>query len=475
MLLDHDVPINSKSWEKRTVSFHAVQNGHVDMVKWLLGAVNEIGLLGQRLFNINDADWDRRTLLHYAIERKHPTIAEFLLGVPGINVNVADDLGRTPLSYAAPFSSPQIVDLLCQRADVNPNSYDGNGIPPLYYAIHYNRVENIRILLHLPNIDVGPLQPAPRWIRGDLDSPLKVAAALGYVDIVDLLLKHPDTDPNWKGYGQTPLAHATIGRHLAVVDLLLQHSDIQPNFMSGPPYYEWVMPPLSYAVKEPRMGMVKRLLQHPDVDVNCRDLKGWTPLSWAALNDYEEVVEFLLQHPDIQPDIPNHEDMTPLMVTAMNNCESSFHVLFQSHKVSRDLVSSDNTGLLAYAACGGNWKILHQVLELASSSGCKDCSLCTPLSYATVEGYQDVVQLLLEHDDFHGGPRDNVYMAKWFKRPTVVHLLLPAQDNLDPSSRHRQHFTTLIDYALRWGYTGIAALLHQHVETTNSLGVDSWK
>ncbi|KAJ7576518.1 ankyrin repeat-containing domain protein [Mycena floridula] len=473
MLGNHGVPINSKSWEKRTVLFHAVQKGHVDMVKWLLGATNEIGLSGQRLFNINDVDCNGRTLFHYAIEKKHPTIAELLLGFQ-INVDVADISGRTPLSYAAGSSFTRIVHLICQRADVNPNSHDCNDFMPLCHAIDSKRMENVKILLHFPNIYLGPFRPSPEQDRVDLDSPLKVAAALGYVDIVDLLLKHPNIDPNWKGHGRTPLAHAIIGGHLEVVNLLLQHSDTQPNLMSGRVEREWIIPPLSCAVRKGNMGMVKRLLQHPNVDINLRDLQGWTPLLWAARGDYEEVAEFLLQHPHIQADIADEMGRTPLLMAAMKGHESSFHLLFQSYKVTRDLVSPRNIGLLAYAVWGGNQNIIHQVLELNSSSGCKDCRLCTPLSYAAVEGYQDVVQLLLRHNDFHNKSRYD-WLEDWLKRPTVLRLLLPDQKNLDPNSRHRQHFTTLINYALRWGYTEIAALLHQHVDTEDGLGVDSWK
>ncbi|KAJ7577665.1 hypothetical protein C8J56DRAFT_1113066 [Mycena floridula] len=290
MLVDRGVPINSKDLEKRTVLFHAVQKGHVDMVKWLLVAANEIGLPHQPLFNINDADQDGRTLLHHASDGQHLAIAEFLFSLPGINANVADKFGQTPY-------------LISQQKDVDPNSYDDDCNSPLYYAIDNNRVDNVRILLRLPNIDLGPFQP-PLY-RVHLDSPLKFAAERGYVDIVDLLLKYPDIDPNWKGAGYTPLAYAIMRGHFEVVNLLLQHSDIQPNLMSGPPYYKWVVPPLSYAVGERTMEIMKGLLQHLDLDINCRDSKGLTPLSWAALKDYEKGVEFLLQHPHIQPDIPD--------------------------------------------------------------------------------------------------------------------------------------------------------------------------
>ncbi|KAJ7576529.1 ankyrin repeat-containing domain protein [Mycena floridula] len=473
MLVHRGVPINSKSREKRTVLFYAVQKGHVDMVKWLLGEVNEMGLSGQQLFNINDADWTGKTLLHHAIDRQHPTIAEFLLSLPGINPNLANNFGRTPLSYAAESSCPRILDLISQQEDVNPNSCDSNGNPPLYYAIDSKRVETVRILLRLPDIYVGPFQPSPHGHRVDLDSPLKVAAVLGYVDIMDLLLKHPDTDPNWKGDGPTPLAYASMHGHLEVVNILLQHSNIQTNLMSGPRDSEWILPPLTYAVRHRYQRIVERLLQHPDVDVNCRGFYGRPPLSWAASWGCVEAVESLLRHPHIQPDIPDQMGMTPLIIAAMSDRESSFHVLFQSHKVTRDLVSLENVSLLAHAARGGNRNIIHRVLELSSSSGCKDCRLCTPMSYAAVEGYQDIVELLLEQDDLKPQPRHPLPL--WEYRPAAKQLLLPAQDNLDPSSRHRQHFTTLIDYALRWGYTGISALFRQHVETEDSLGVDSWK
>ncbi|KAJ7577705.1 hypothetical protein C8J56DRAFT_798552 [Mycena floridula] len=153
------------------------------------------------------------------------------------------------------------------------------------------------------------------------------------------------------------------------------------------------------------------------------------PLLWATFSKDEKVVlvEVLLQHPHIQPDIPDHMGRTPLMTAAMKGYNSSFSHLFQSHKVARDLVSSDNVGLLAYAACGGRWNIVDQVLALNSSSGCKDCRICTPLSYLAVEGHQDVVQLLLKNDDFHVRYRHKQAGADWLKRPTVIHLLLPDQ------------------------------------------------
>ncbi|KAJ7577681.1 ankyrin repeat-containing domain protein, partial [Mycena floridula] len=426
---------------------------HSGCILGRFGLLQLTSMLVNRGVPVNSKDQEKRTVLFYAVQKGHSTTAEFLLDLPGINPDVADRHGRTPLSHAAGSCYTQIVDLLCCRADVNPNSNDLFARPPLYYAIYYN--------------------------HGDPDSPLKLAANCGHVDIVDLLLKYPDIDPNWKGAGYPPLRYAIMSGHLKVIDLLLQHSDIQPNLMSGREGQEWIMPPLTSAVlyEYVTKGMVERLLQHPDVYVNCRDSAGRTPLLWATFSKDENVVlvEVLLQHPHIQPDIPDHMGRTPLMTAAMKGYNSSFSHLFQSHKVTRDLVSSDNVGLLAYAACGGRRNIVDQVLALNSSSGCKDCHRCTPLSYAAMEGYQDVVQLLLKHDDFRVRYRHKQAAADWLQRPTVIHLLLPDQKNLDPSSRHRQHFTTLIDYALRWGYTGIAALLHQHVDTEDTLGADSWK
>ncbi|KAJ7576471.1 ankyrin repeat-containing domain protein [Mycena floridula] len=473
MLLDCGVPVNSKDPLQWTVLGHAVQNGHVDMVKWLLVAVNEIGLPRQQLFNINDADRDGSTLLHHSLKVKRPAIAEFLLGLPGINADVADVRGRTPLSYAAGSSYTQIADLLSRRADVNPNSRDLRSCTPLYYAVRRNHVETVRILLRLPNIYVGPLQLSPSWNWEDPYLPLKVAVEQGYVDIVDLLLKHPDIDPNWKVLGQTPLLCAIKRGNLEVVNLLLQHSAIQPSLMSASRDLLPSISPLRCAVLCGLQRIVERLLQHPDIDVNCSSYQGETPLLWAVSRGPVEVVEVLLQHPHIQPDIPDQMGKTPLMMAAMEGHESSFRLLFQSHKVTRDLVSSENVGLLAYAAYGGNQNIVHQVLDLTSSSGCKDCRLCTPLSYAVVEGYQDIVEFLLEKDNLQRQLEQAFTL--WKSRPAVRHLLLPNQKNSSPSFRHRQHFTTLIHYALRWGYTRIAALLRRHVEMKDTLGVDSWK
>ena len=109
------------------------------------------------------------------------------------------------------------------------------------------------------------------------DTALMIASARGHLQVVQVLLENPQTDPNLKneewgdGYGSTALIDASGRGHSQVV---------------------------------------KTLLSHPKIDPNLRERDGFTALHLASYHGYSRVVKLLLKHPNIDISIENDGEET---------------------------------------------------------------------------------------------------------------------------------------------------------------------
>jgi ankyrin repeat protein len=100
------------------------------------------------------------------------------------------------------------------------------------------------------------LQNGADWNQHDSSQnyPIHYAAAYGWPDLIDLLLK--------------------VGSNIN-----------QEN--------SWRLTPINVAMLLNHEGCVKKFLEHPDVDVNCKDEKGKTLLTLALLDVNESTPEFV--------------------------------------------------------------------------------------------------------------------------------------------------------------------------------------
>ena len=104
-LLEKDSQLEQKQLELKLFSqyfFAAVEKGYLGIIRWLV----KLG------FNINCENKNGDTALKWAAENGHVEIVKLLLGAPGIEVNFKDQYGHTALIGAARKGHVKVVELL---------------------------------------------------------------------------------------------------------------------------------------------------------------------------------------------------------------------------------------------------------------------------------------------------------------------------------------------------------------------------
>ena len=90
--------------------------------------------------------------------------------------------------------------------------------------------------------------------------------------------------------GDSPALHsASRHGHVEVVKLLLAHPNINVNLKDKDG-----QTPFSRACQFRKVSVVQLMLNDPRVDLTLSDNSGRTPLWWASFNGHDEVIEWLI-------------------------------------------------------------------------------------------------------------------------------------------------------------------------------------
>jgi len=99
---------------------------------------------------------------------------------------------------------------------------------------------------------------------------------------------------------------------------------------------------LAYAARYHKndTGFVEFLLKHPDIDVNCQDIQGWTPLMNAVRNVKSgdsslAIVKLLLAHPKIDLNVYNLQNESAWSISVKHPA-STFPLLATSKLLNRE-------------------------------------------------------------------------------------------------------------------------------------------
>ncbi|KAF4341128.1 hypothetical protein FBEOM_4998 [Fusarium beomiforme] len=324
----------------------AVESGHNDILRMLLaaGAAVECPVKGMS------------TPLHIAVATHNLLGCKLLLDA-GSQVNAEHTDGSTALSIAADLNDVEIVECLVSHgADPSKPEYE----TPLHIAVDWRNLEMVEIILS-------------SRIFSDIDAKgekkftaLGIAATIGRLDIVSMLLDH-GADPNKRnGYrnSSAPLHIATSKGHRSIaIELLKRGADPYPD-----------------------------------------NTKESSAFHAACIEGWLDVIETFLEVVDDIKDLVNFEwgwAETPLRAAASGgNLDAVKLLLHKGADPNYQLQSEMNRGqtIIHAAAEGGNTQVLELILEVSDNPSLevRDRAKRTPLWYACAEGQEDMVEYLLE-------------------------------------------------------------------------------
>jgi ankyrin repeat protein len=234
----------------------------------------------QQLLKLRGYEFDDKSFHAAAAARDMMAITAFLDS--GINMNAPDEVdGRTVLISAAARGDLEVVKRLIGRgADVNIK--DNKGYTALSHSIEAR-----------------------------------------YDEVSDVLLNHPQLDPNARGLnGTTTLASYVWRDRSDVVDQLLERgADVNAQDNDGDA-------PLHGAAQNGNVGIIDMLIDN-GADVNLKNKQGGTPLMWAAVFGHEDAARRLIER-GADPSLKDAEGLTARDWAIRNNRNSVVALLRRS-------------------------------------------------------------------------------------------------------------------------------------------------
>ncbi len=221
---------------------------------------------------------NKKTALHYAAQNGHADVVAFLLD-RGADVNRPNIAGETPLHYAAGPPEPAVVSLLLARG-ASPTAMTANGATPLRMATAFSRLGSMQALFD-KGADVRDTLPNGQTL-------LHMAARVGPPESVALLVSRgADVNAAAKN-GQTPLLIACIAGNDTIAAALLDRK-ADPNVRDAA---GWT--PVEAAVRVGHPEILKRLLQAGARPTGAATADKRTALHHAAARGWLDITNMLL-------------------------------------------------------------------------------------------------------------------------------------------------------------------------------------
>ncbi|KAJ7518625.1 hypothetical protein O6H91_20G000900 [Diphasiastrum complanatum] len=313
--------------------------------------------------------------------------------------------------------SGTILSMLMQY--VSPND-EHNGRTLLCHAILCNNHQACTVLLSAG----ADAEYRIRTRSGQEYRPLHLAARLGYVSIVQLLIDH-GCDLNIRTeYDETALMlSAKGGFENCFKSLLLSGADLGllneqgqsalelaelSGLTSSADFFLWdalrsgnrlhssnphVFSALHFVAKQGDVGVLRNLLRHPSIDSNAKDKHGYSAAMVAVQAGRLEVFEIFLQS-GIDIGLVGSKGETVLSLVKSSDLRESFERIILN-AVLANLLKGEDFHALHYAAQRGNLEALRQLLRNGCAIDTLNDEDCTPLMLSAREGHAEACRLLL--------------------------------------------------------------------------------
>ena len=271
----HDIDAQEETYGQ-TPLIYACRAGHVDVVIQLLdhgASVTKFSLRG-------------RTPMFEAIDQNHEEIVDHLLTVKELDINAVQSThsNRSALMLAADLEHFGIVTSLLDHPEINVNQEDSFGRTALFYATVKGSYITVKQLLQHPGIDVNRVDN----LAGR--SPLIIAAARNYCELVELLLES-GANPMLRDRqsGGTAMYRAIDNGCTSVIRTMLRYDNVNLRCLDDDGHS------LLHAASASGQIEIVRLLKEKNLDPNALDKQGQTTLHGASRHGKFEAVKVLLE------------------------------------------------------------------------------------------------------------------------------------------------------------------------------------
>jgi ankyrin repeat protein len=295
--------------------------------------------------------------------------------------------------------------------------------------------------------------------RGHSYTPLTLAASMGHIGIVKVLLGLRKVAVGLGDYnGYTPLMAAVQSGHGNVVKLLLDtgRADVNKTDNIG-------RTSLWLAALSGNREVLHILLADNNVDVNSSDKNGQPPLMVAVTQGYSIIAEMLLKTDKVNVNVHDCTGSTPFQTAAMKGLMVMVELLLSTRKVYLDARDVEGRTAFLLAALKGHVNVVQRLSTLKDVDvGACDHRRRTALMLATESGHNDVVELLLRMDKVKVNAKTTAGMtalmlaARDGNRDAVK--LLLSVDEIDVNLEDERSLTALM-LATEQGHGNVVELL----------------
>ena len=394
LLAQKQIKVHLTNREGNSALMLAARNGHGDCV---------VALLEHDSNCINQQNNEGYTALMLAALSGDERCATVLLQQPDLDINLESKQGETAYGLVSeenrsrqpwrPFWITTVaaicgnVDLLTEQLKLNPgliNFRNEQGETLLMLTVRHCRMPCLELLLRQQGIMPDR---ASKYGR----TPVMLAAYLGYLDFLGVLIARGNVDINKRDWlNWTALTCAAKNGHEHCLRLLLAQKGIQVNLQQNDGFTA-----VTLAVREGHAECLKALLAYKGTKHEIPGVKGWTPLMLAAWHGHADCLEQLLQRSTKGLNKQSKYGTTALMIAAKCGNIECLNILLAQKRVLVYLCNSLGMTALTLAAKYGHLACL-KVLLARIRDRCDGG--CTALMLAAAHGYPDCVGALLEHD-----------------------------------------------------------------------------
>uniref|UniRef100_A0A914E1S0 NACHT domain-containing protein n=1 Tax=Acrobeloides nanus TaxID=290746 RepID=A0A914E1S0_9BILA len=293
-------------------------------------------------------------------------------------------------------------------------------------------------------------------------------------DVVQWLVEHGQANVEaTDNDGRTMLHYAARWNNLDVVQWLVEHgkANVEATDNDGSSV-------LHYAAELNKLDVIQWLVEHGQANVEATDNGGRTVLHYAAGWNKLDVFQWLVEHGKANVEATDNDGRTVLHYAARWNELDIFQWLVEYGKANVEATDNDGSSLLHYAAQKDKWDVVQWLVEHGKANvEATDKDGRTVLHHAVLRNKCDVVQWLVEHGQANVEATDNDgrtvlhYAARWNELDVVQWLVEHGKANVEATDNGGR---TVLHYAAQEDKWDVVQWLVEHgkanVEATDNGG-----